>query len=105
MFWLKYTLCQEDRCVDLRGGVYQFQFTCLIQSHDVIAEVGSTCGCHHLHSTHVFADLDADLAHLQSQFSGGHDDQSWGGKKRQNSVSWTDQNGHLKLECSTLSQS
>lgn len=54
-----------------------YQFTRLIQSHDVISEVGSTCGRHHLHSTHVFADLDADLAHLQSQFSGGHNDQSW----------------------------
>lgn len=58
----------------------QIQLTRLIQSHDVIAEVGATCGRHHLDSAHVFADLDADLAHLQSQFSGGNDDHSWKSK-------------------------
>lgn len=53
------------------------ELTRFVQSHDVVAEVCSTCGCHYLDSTHVFADLDAYLADLQGQFSGGHYDQSW----------------------------
>lgn len=55
--------------------VYLKGHTSLIKPHNVITEVGSTCGCHDLNPTHVFADLDADLAHLQSQFSGGDNDQ------------------------------
>lgn len=57
-----------------------WKVTRFIESHDVITEIGSTCGCHDLHTTHVFADLDTYLAYLQSQFSGGHYAQSW--KKR-----------------------
>lgn len=53
------------------------ELTRFVQSHDVVAEVSSTRGCHYLDSTHVFADLDTYLADLQGQFSGGHDDQSW----------------------------
>lgn len=45
-----------------------------VQSHYVITEVGSTCSCHDLNPAHVFADLDADLTHLESQFSSGHND-------------------------------
>lgn len=52
------------------------ELTRFVQSHDVVAEVSSTRGCHYLDSTHVFADLDTYLADLQGQFSGGHDDQS-----------------------------
>lgn len=57
-----------------KGPVYVIH-TGLIEPHDVITEVGPPGGCHHLNPTHVFANLDADLAHLQSQFSGGDNDQ------------------------------
>lgn len=51
--------------------------TCFIKSHDVITKVCATSSCHNLHSAHVFADLDADLTHLQGQFACRNDDQCW----------------------------
>lgn len=53
-------------------------FTSLIQAHDVISQVGAPGGGHDFHSSQVFADLDADLAHLQSQLTSGHHDNGWG---------------------------
>lgn len=50
--------------------------TRFVEPHDVVAEVRPPCGRHDLHAAHVFTDLDAYLADLQCQFSGGHDDQS-----------------------------
>lgn len=47
--------------------------TCFVEPHDVVTEVGAACRRHDLHTAHVFADLDADLAHLQGELSGGHD--------------------------------
>lgn len=38
--------------------------TYLIKTHDVIPQVSATCGSHDLDPSEVFAELNADLAHL-----------------------------------------
>lgn len=48
--------------------------TSLIQAHDVISQVGATSGSHDFDSSQVFADLDADLANLKCQLTGGDHD-------------------------------
>lgn len=58
-----------------QGGKGRWAQTCLIKPHDVVTKICTTCGSHDLNPAHVFADLYTDLAHLQSQFSGGHNDQ------------------------------
>lgn len=55
-------------------------FTSLIQTHDVISQVGAPGGGHDFDSSQVFAELDADLAHLQCQLTSGHHDNGWRGK-------------------------
>lgn len=59
-----------------RGGAFVWtkMFTGLVQPHDVVSQVGAPGGGHDLHSPQVFADLDADLAHLQGQLTRGHHD-------------------------------
>jgi len=38
--------------------------TCLIQAHNIISKVCTTCGCHDFDTTQVFADLNTDLTDL-----------------------------------------
>lgn len=46
----------------------------LLQSHDVLLQVGSAGGGHDL-AAHVFGDLDANLRSLEGQLTSWHDDQ------------------------------
>lgn len=46
--------------------------TCLIKTHDVIPQVGTTCSSHDFNPSKVLAELNADLAHLKGQFSCWH---------------------------------
>lgn len=55
----------------------KWTLTGLIQAHDVISQVGAPSGGHDFDSSQVFTDLDADLAHLQRQLTGGHHDNGW----------------------------
>ena len=51
--------------------------TCLIETHDVIPQVGSPSGNHDLDPSKVLAELNADLAHLQGQLSCGDHYYGW----------------------------
>lgn len=56
--------------------------TRLVQAHDVVPQVGASGGRHDFDSAHVFADLDADLTHLQRQLTGRHHDHGCSGTNR-----------------------
>lgn len=51
--------------------------TCLVKTHDVIPQIGATCGSHDLDTSQVLAELNADLAHLQGQLSRWHHYYGW----------------------------
>lgn len=51
--------------------------TYLIKTHDVIPQVGAPSGNHDFDPSKVLAELNADLAHLQGQFSCGNHYYGW----------------------------
>lgn len=51
--------------------------TSLIQTHDVISQVGAPGSSHDLDSSQVFSYLDGDLADLQGQLTRGNHNQCW----------------------------
>lgn len=51
--------------------------TSLIQTHDVVSQVGAPGGGHDLDSSQVFGYLDGDLADLQGQLTCGNQNHRW----------------------------
>lgn len=76
-------LLAHDAALQICAGTV---LTGLVQAHDVISQVGASCGGHDFDSSQVFADLDADLAHLQGELTGRHHDDGYGKKKYRSSL-------------------